>query len=305
MATTLDTYAPFDSGAGGSVTEDTWRKFMRHMLGSASGVIRGFQNGCAPSATGSGMTVTVDTGECWMRGHYGENASLKTLPIAAAHATLARKDRIIVRADFTNNRIELDVLTGTASGSPVVPSVTQTTSIWETSIGIVAVAATVTVINSGNVTDDRVYTSAQARYAASSNQGTAPTVYTKIAFSSTAITLSGDISFDPTTNNFTLLRAGQWVGKAQTRWAADGVGKREIIIADPATVSGGLCTNLLGEQAGAPVAGIEACLSCVAIFRAPINQVVAAFAFHNSSTNPLNIVSANNGTDISLMWAGP
>lgn len=304
MATTLDTYAPFDSGAGSSVTEDTWRKFMRHMLGSASGIIRGFDNELNPSAPGTGMTVTVDTGQCWMRGHYGENASLKTLPIAAAHATLARKDRMIVRGDFTNNRIELDVLTGTASATPVAPSLTQSTSIWETSVAVVSVAAAASSINSGNITDDRMYTSAQARYAASSNQGTATGVYTKIAFS-TAISRSGDIVFDTTNNQFVLLRSGLWVIKAQTRWVADGVGKREIIIADPSTVSGGLCTNLLGEQAGAPTSSIEACLSCVAIVRVPLNQIIAAFAYHNSSTTPLNIVAANNGTDISLMWVGP
>jgi len=305
VATTLDTYAPFDSGAGGSVTEDTWRKFMRHMLGSASGVIKGMSNEFAPSAAGTGMTVTVDTGECWMRGHWGEYTTLRTLPIAAAHATLARKDRIVLRADFTNNRIEADVLTGTPSATPVVPSVTQTTSIWETSVGIVSVAAAASVINSGNVTDDRVYTSAQARYASTSNQGCVSGIYVKIAFGSTPINRSGDVSFDSTTNNFTLLRSGLWIIKAQTRWVADTSGKREIIIADPSTVSGGLCTNLLGENGSAATPSLEAVLSCTAIQRFAANQVIAAFEFHNSTTSPLNIVSANNGTDISFVWVGP
>lgn len=304
MATSLDVYAPFDSGAGSSVTEDTWRKFMRHMLGSQSGVIRGFPNEFAPSAAGAGMTVTVDTGECWSRGHYGQSTALKTLAISTAHATLARKDRIILRADFVNNRVEVDVLTGTAAASPTVPSLTQNTSIWETSLGIVSVAAAATTISSGNVADDRMYTSAQARYAKSSNQLSAANSYVKITFDTT-LSRSGDISFDSTNNQFTLLRAGLWAIKLQARWPASGTGKREIIIADPATVSGGVCTDLLAQQAGPGSAADEAALSCYTIMRFPINQIVAGFSFQSSGGN-LNIIgTSDHDTDISIVWLGP
>jgi len=304
MATSLDTYAPFDSGAGSSVTEDTWRKFMRHMLGSQSGIIRGFQNECSPSAAGTGMTVTVDTGECWVRGHYGENSSIKTLPIAAAHATLARKDRIIVRGDFTNNRIEFDVLTGDAAASPVAPSLTQTTSLWETSIGIVDIPATDTVITSGQITDDRMYTSAQAKLSRTANQtGTASGSFTKIVWTQT-ISRSGDISFDSTSNQFTLLRAGLWIIKAQCRWVANGTGKRELIIADPATVSGGTCSDLLGQQGVLPSGSLESAVSCVAIERFAANKVVAAFAYQDSG-GTLDLIGVSNSTTISLVWVGP
>lgn len=304
MATALDTYAPYDAGAGSSVTEDTWRKFMRHMLGSASGIIRGFQNEFNPSAPGTGMTVTVDTGECWIRGQYGENASLKTLAIATAHTTLARKDRIILRNDFANNRIELDVLTGTAAASPSAPSLTQTTSLWETSVGIVDIPATDTVISSGQVTDDRMYTSAQAKYSRTTNQtGTTTAVFTKMVFTST-VARSGDISFDSTNNQFTLLRSGLWTILAKTRWVTNGTGKREIIIADPSTVSGATCSNLLGHQAGQPSASVEAALSCVAIERFPTGQIVAGYAYQDSGGN-LDLIGTSGATSISLVWTGP
>lgn len=303
MATTLDTYAPYDSGAGSSVTEDTWRKFMRHMLGSASGIIRGFQNEFNPSAAGTGMTVTVDTGECWIRGQYGENASLKTLSIAAAHATLARKDRIILRNDFTNNRIELDVLTGTAAASPSAPNLTQTTSLWETSVGIVDVPATDTVITSNQVTDDRMYTSAQARYTKSADQSTTDSVFTKTTYN-TVISRSGDISFDSTNNQFTLLRSGLWIIQAQTRFAPNATGKREIIIADPSTVSGATCSNILGQQGATPGGSVEQPLSCGTTMRFAANQIVAAFTYQNSGGS-LNILAASNSTAISIAWFGP
>lgn len=304
MAVTADTYAPFDSGAGGNVTEDTWRKFMRHMLGSASGVIRGFQNECVPSAAGTGMTVTVGTGECWIRGHYGEFATLKTLAIAAAHATLARKDRIVIRADFVNNRIEADVLTGTAAASPAIPALTQNTSVWETSVGVVDIPAADTIISSGQVTDDRMYTSAQARYAKSAAQSTATGAYVKLTWATT-LSQSGDISFDSTNNQFTLLRSGLWILTAQCRWPTNGTGKRELIIADPATVSGATCTDVLGQQATAGSASAESAVSCSATIRFPANQIVAAFTFQDSG-GALNVNGAStNVTAMSLIWVGP
>lgn len=159
MPTSLDVYAPFDDGPGANTMESTWRKFARYML--ETGIIRTAGNRFNTFGDSSGMQVKVDTGECWIQGHYGENASVKTLPIAAAHATLARLDRVVLRADFVNNRVELDVLTGTAATTPVLPTLTTNTSVWEVSLAQVSVAAGATGITSSDVTDDRtryVYT---------------------------------------------------------------------------------------------------------------------------------------------------
>lgn len=160
MATSVDSYAPFDSGAGANVTEGTWRAFMSYMTGRgdlASGVLRGVGLDSIVTADATGMLVKVATGEYWIRGHWGQNASQKTLAIAAADATNPRKDRVVVRADFTNNRVELDVLTGTPAGSPTAPAVTQTTSVWETSLAVVDVPATDLTIDASQVRDSRKF----------------------------------------------------------------------------------------------------------------------------------------------------
>lgn len=164
MAVTLDIYAPFDSGPGANIAEDTWRDMMRHMLGSQSGVIRGFLNEFEVFADTSGMQVKCKSGESWMRGHYGKSTAEKILPIAAADATNPRKDRAVLRASFAANLIEVDILTGTPAVTPAAPSLAQNTSVWETSLAIIDVPATDTTIDAGQVTDDRVYTSAHARY---------------------------------------------------------------------------------------------------------------------------------------------
>lgn len=158
MAVNLDVFHPFDAGAGSSVTELQWRNMARYWL--STGIIRGALNQHEVFADATGMQVKVRTGHCWIQGHYGEQTAERTLAIATAHASLARKDRVIIRADFVNNRIELDVKTGTAAASPVEPSLTQSTSVWEISLAIVNVPAANTNIAASQVVNDRTqYTS--------------------------------------------------------------------------------------------------------------------------------------------------
>lgn len=213
MATTLDTYAPFDAGPGANISESTWRKFMRHML--ADGVLATVTNEFEVFADSTGMQVKVKTGECWIRGHWGESTAQKTLAIATAHATLGRKDRVILRCDFTNNRIELDVLTGTASGSPALPSLTQDTTKWEIGIGQVTVDAAVSTIAASKITDERLRVGA-AGGSAEYTQGSAQNIttgggaFTKISYD-TSVRTTTDISVSGAGNtDFKVKRPGVW-----------------------------------------------------------------------------------------------
>lgn len=150
MATTMDEYFPFDAGAGGNAMEASWRKMAAWWL--QDGVLYDGLSMTVVESTVPAMSVTVRTGKVWIQGHYGETTADKTLPIAPAHATLARKDLVIARADFANNRIELDVLTGTAAASPTDPALTQNTSIWEIALARVDVPATDTAITTSQIT---------------------------------------------------------------------------------------------------------------------------------------------------------
>lgn len=300
MGTLLDTYAPFDSGPGSNVTEATWRKFMRHMLGSASGVIRGFSNEFAVTGDGSGMNVKVATGECWMRGHYGESTAQKTIALAAAHATLPRIDRIILRCDFTANIVEVDRLTGTPSASPVAPAVTQSSTIWETSLALVSVAAADTSITAGEVTDDRVFTSANAKYRRTagahpdfslSNNVTSP--YQLLVFAETTV-FSGDVR-SINGDRFELQRSGLWIVNAKARFAANGSGGREIHIVDYDNRE-----NRYGEQSGDGRSDQNTLLSCVATERFPVGKKISLDAWQNSGG-----ALAVNNMDLTFTWVGP
>lgn len=149
------TYYPFDSGSGGSVTESQWGQMGQFWL--KTGVINGQLNQLNPFADSTGMQVKIDTGLAWIQGYFYKNDTLVTLPIAAADATNPRIDRIILRVDWTANSIQLAILQGTPATSPTAPALTQNSAKWEISLAQVRVNATVTTIAATNVTDERTF----------------------------------------------------------------------------------------------------------------------------------------------------
>lgn len=153
MAITMTNYAPFDSGPGANLTEDGWRSMMRYQV--QAGVLRNVDNELQAYGDSTGMQMKVKTGQCVIMGHWGQTTSETILPIAAANPTNPRRDLVVARVDFNNNRIELDVTTGAASATPVVPDLTRNTSVWEIPLAVVQVDAAVSTIAAAKVLDIR------------------------------------------------------------------------------------------------------------------------------------------------------
>jgi hypothetical protein len=155
------TYFPFDSGSGGSVTELQWSKMARHWI--ANGVLQKTLNELQVFADSSGMQVKVKSGSAWIEGHFYESDAEETLPIAPADLSNPRVDRVIVRLDWAANLIELAVLQGIPAVTPKAPALTQNTSRWEIGLAQVTVGANVLTIAADKVTDERMFISS-ARY---------------------------------------------------------------------------------------------------------------------------------------------
>lgn len=151
------TYFPFDSGAGGSVTEAEWRQMARLWL--SGGVIRGELDGGAVSqhAAGANKSVDVASLQAWVDGHFFQSDAVENLTIADNASGNPRIDRIVIHADFTANTIALQVVQGTAAATPTPPALTQSSSAWEIPLAQVAVANGFTSIADANITDDREY----------------------------------------------------------------------------------------------------------------------------------------------------
>lgn len=159
MATPATYYGPFDAGSGANAQEEQWRTFMGGT--TTSGVVAGYLNGLAVTGDSTGMQVKLATGGCWLNGGYGENTSgVQTISLAASHATLHRYDLIVARNNYTTNVVEFDVIQGSNSASPTVPSATVDTTKYEIALAYVYIAATVTTITAANVTDQRSYNNA-------------------------------------------------------------------------------------------------------------------------------------------------
>lgn len=155
-AVDLDIYQPFDAGAGADVVEDGWRAMARNWL--TSGPIRLELNSFLVT-TDSGRNVLLSSGRCWINGHYGQLTSDTTVAVATNTSGNSRIDRVVLRADFVNNKIVYDILQGTPAGSPVAPTLTQNTSIWEISLAKLSLANSYSTISAGNITDERRWAS--------------------------------------------------------------------------------------------------------------------------------------------------
>lgn len=291
MAITFDTYAPFDAGAGANVTEDLWRKMIVN-VSRASGVLRGLDNALAVFGDSSGLQVKIPTGQVWANGHWGAITSTKTLPLVAANTTNARKDLIVARADFVNNRVELDVVTGTPAGSPTLPTVTQNSSIYEVALAEVAVAANATTISAGNVTDRRVFDSAVARYRKNTTQAITNDTNTKVTFP-TVVTFSGDVVPNATFDEFTLKRDGWWIICAGNSWATGATGFRRLEIGD---------STLANSWAKLRVPAVDSAqTNATTGVQLTTGTIVSVYARHTQTTT-LNLDAIDNGTWVSFTW---
>lgn len=299
MGTLLTQYAPFDSGPGANVTEATWRSMMRRNV--VTGVIAGVLNEFLVIGDSSGMLVKIATGECWIEGHWGQLAAGPVnQTVTTAHATLPRLDRVILRCDFGLNKIEYDILTGTANASPVVPTLTQNTSIWEISLAVVAVAAAASTITAGNVTDQRTWGIAHARRIATASATiTVGTAGLKIPFGTVDYN-SDDVTFNTAGDIATLNRAGVWAIDAGVRWTSASTGWRILHISDSTD------TNIYKSDTFAYPATVTVDQGLNASRRFPLGQTISLWGFVDAGTTTLNTASPlNKRTNISLTWVGP
>lgn len=116
------------------------------------GLIYEAANRLAISAPG-GMFIRVATGEMMIQGFWYKNDSNLDLAIAANSSGFTRIDRIVLHLDRNGNSAHIIVLTGTPSGSPSAPNVTQNPGgSWEISLGTISIPTGTLAITGGMLT---------------------------------------------------------------------------------------------------------------------------------------------------------
>ena len=149
----METFFPFDAGAGANITEDQWSKMGE--LWAPPGPYSGLLSELLPFGDSTGMQVKLSSGRAYIRGHFYENDATLTMAIGANSSGNPRIDRLVVRLNKTTNAINALVIAGTPAASPVAPAMTQTSTIWDIPIADVAVANAAATITAANVTDRR------------------------------------------------------------------------------------------------------------------------------------------------------
>ena len=104
----------------------------------------------------SGMTVNVSAGWGFIACHWLNNTAAKAITLNGANPSLNRIDRIVLRLDRANRRMELGVINGTPAGTPTAPDLTRTSNgVYELSLAQVRVSAGVTAITQADIMDER------------------------------------------------------------------------------------------------------------------------------------------------------
>lgn len=213
------------------------------------GVKTGALNELEVYADSSGMQVKVKSGQAMIRGHYYNNSAVVSLAITASDATNSRIDNVVLELDPSANSIVLKMVDGTPAGSPTAPSLTQTDAgIYQIKLAEVLVAATVTTINAGDVTDSRSFmatTTGNAADIATIEASLANPLASFVTDATTARTLTASDSGK--TIRFTSASATVVTVDASTDFV---VGARVDILADGAG-------ELTVAASGATIAGAE------------------------------------------------
>ncbi|MEK4024484.1 hypothetical protein [Sporosarcina sp. FSL W7-1283] len=107
-------------------------------------------------ANGDSMSVIVRPGKAWINGYYLINDEDYTLSLDKGDTTLNRIDRIVIRLDYTERKMSVQVKRGTLSASPVAPILKRDADAYELALADVYVAKGSLNISQAIITDTRL-----------------------------------------------------------------------------------------------------------------------------------------------------
>lgn len=228
MAHALDSSFPFD---GIDYFEDTWRQMSRFWL--TSGPVRGELSSFDPSTT-AGRNIVFGAGRCWIDGYFGELSTPWTQSFATNTSGNPRIDRVVLRAVF-GSQVVIDVLQGTPGASPVTPSLTQNSAIWEEALLSVTLPSTYTSIAATDWLDERRFAQGRPPGGPLAIAAAASTALCSMTNGTwTAITFDDVDEYDSAAlhtvpgTTFALPVKGLWTASCTARWGANSTGDRSL-----------------------------------------------------------------------------
>lgn len=130
-----------------------------YLAGLTSGVFSSAED--FPVTAAGGLTVTVGAGRGWVHpsrftGYSITKREADTLTLPLADPSLPRIDLIVMRYDAGARAASLQVLQGTASGTPTAPAISRTELIYDLCLAEITRPAGSTAVTTGQITDTRL-----------------------------------------------------------------------------------------------------------------------------------------------------
>lgn len=104
------------------------------------------------------MSITLKKGTALINGYFYQNLSDKVINIDLSDSSQSRIDSIVLRFDKENRKISVDVLSGEYATSPVPPTLTRNSNIYELRLCNINVAQEIDKITSSMLEDTRAKT---------------------------------------------------------------------------------------------------------------------------------------------------
>ncbi len=136
---------------------DVYQTFFSYGVFMSNSSALNIADGKLQVTAGDGMTVKVATGVCHIRGRIGVEVNQRTLALTEAYTT-DRIDTIVLRwsKELDKRNLDLYVLTGVASESPVRPGLTRSETVYELGIADIFVPRNTTATSNERITDTRL-----------------------------------------------------------------------------------------------------------------------------------------------------
>lgn len=107
-------------------------------------------------AISNSTNVIVRPGKAWINGYYLINDEDYMIPIAVGDATLNRIDRVVIRLDYIQRKMSVEVKRGALSASPIAPALKRDADAYELALADIYVAKGALTITQASITDTRL-----------------------------------------------------------------------------------------------------------------------------------------------------
>lgn len=101
------------------------------------------------------LSLTVKSGTAYIGGRFFRPIVDKTVTLDDSDATYARYDLIVLRCDYVNREIYLDVITGIPSATPAVPELQRNTNVYDLGLASVYVKSGALSVTQSDIRDLR------------------------------------------------------------------------------------------------------------------------------------------------------